>query len=164
MHNLDFIGLAERIEESYAVLGLLLKVPPSDLVFLSPSKLSGSYLPKPRRKKSCYLLEKAVVTDHVKEYLDSDAWKKRNRYNNALYEAANASLDATIDSIGHNVFDRYLSQYRAVKELASQKCKPFSYCSADGEYLKKEDRCTNGEMGCGETCLDKLFANASATF
>lgn len=160
MHNFDFIGIAERIEESFAVLGLLLQVPPSDLIYLSPSKLSGSYIHSSRRK-SCYLLHKAEATDYMKNYLNSDEWKRKNRFNLALYKAANASLDSTIDSFGQDVFDKYLTQYRTEKASAARICKASSPCGPNGEVLGHGKHCSNGDMGCDDACLDKLFANVT---
>ena len=104
----DFIGLLERLDESLVALQLVLGLKTMDIVH-TKSKQSGSYvLVKSRAnnfKGECNLIPKTVsVSPGVGAYLGGREWDTNNRGDTLLYDAANRSLDRTIDAIGRSSF------------------------------------------------------------
>ena len=159
----DFIGLLERLDESLVALQFILGLKTRDIVH-TKSKQSGSYvLVKSRAnnfKGECnFIPKKSSLSPEVEAYLGGREWNTSNRGDNLLYEAANRSLDRTIDAIGRPSFDRALARYRAAQALADTKCRPISPCTEDGRVRAKEEAvssCYLWDLGCNHVCLDRM--------
>ena len=159
----DFIGLLERLDESLVALQFVLGLKTRDIVH-TKSKQSGSYVLVKSRANSfkgeCnFIPKKASVSPGVETYLGGREWDTNNRGDNLLYDAANRSLDRTIDAIGRSSFDRALARYRVAQAMADTKCQPISPCTEDGRVRAKEEAvspCYLWDLGCNHVCLDRL--------
>ena len=91
--------------------------------------------------------------------LQSDEWHKASKWDRALHQAANRSLDLTIDKLGRQKFQRYLDIYRQASQLAQSRCLPHVTfpCSAEGVPTPEgETDCLWKDSGCGYECLDAI--------
>jgi hypothetical protein len=81
---------------------------------------------------------------------------------NALYDAVDKSLDATIERVvGRDVFDAKMNEFLEAKKKLNQYCKGkiFLKCSPEGKSIRKakRSRCYSDDIGCGHECLDELY-------
>ena len=150
MKHYDFVGLAERFDESVVVLSMLLGVPLRDVLYLN-SKRSGGY------DGLCYKIQRANVTEVTERYLNSPEWKDYIAPELALYEAADASLDLTIDALGRERVQEQLNLFQKVLAAVEETCGPVTQypCTKDGVPVpENETDCLVGDMGCGLDCID----------
>lgn len=157
LRDYDFIGITERLDETVVVLMMLLRVPMADVLHLS-TKTSGGYDDGQFGNK-CFAIPKSNVSSTVQEFFASDEWQAYIAPERALYQAANASLDRTIDSLGRSDFERQLKKFRWAKAVVESKCAPIVKfpCSSTGERrLPNETDCLSADLGCGFNCLDQV--------
>ena len=117
-------------------------------------------------KKGCAFLQKSFVSPAVREYLQGDEWQSKIRYDTLLHRAVNASLDMTIDALGHGNFRAHLARYRTVQQQIHEDCahKVRMPCDAHGNRrLQNETDCFVGDSGCGFNCIDASLARHAAT-
>ena len=81
-----------------------------------------------------------------------------------LYDAANRSLDLTIDhTIGRDIFNYHLDRYRKLKSISDKKCSMtvLPPCSTNGTKQTKisSSNCYIDDMGCGFDCLNTVTAS-----
>lgn len=77
----------------------------------------------------------------MKDFFLSDQWLKLNEVSFLLHEAANKSLDLTIQSIGREVFDKAMLEHRYLMSLVESECtkdRVVFPCSKDGVLQKEE--------------------------
>mmetsp|Transcript_41990 Transcript_41990/g.98377 ORF Transcript_41990/g.98377 Transcript_41990/m.98377 type:complete len:555 (-) Transcript_41990:2458-4122(-) len=156
----DFIVVVERMDESLVALQLLMGLDPTDILYAN-AKTAGSYTyHKKSLRKKCYLVQKSIISDTVRAYLDGTSWIARNYGDFILHAAADASLDATIESLGRHQFEEALKNYQELKARADKMCSPFIKfpCSLNGtlqDDLAREN-CYEKDAGCGYPCFDRL--------
>lgn len=154
----DFIGLAERMDESIVALQMILGLQASDVLFLN-SKTAGGYDDGSIGNR-CTYIQKSYVTPTMKEYFESPDYKRSQRNDELLYKAVNRSLDLTIDELGYDRFREKLYEFRALKSAVSQSSCAASVrfpCSATGKKRKPaETDCFRGDWGCGFSCIDHV--------
>ena len=148
----DFLGVVERMDESLAVLSLLLNVPATDVIVLN-AKNSGGY----DDHKNCYLIQKANVTPAVKNFVQSDQYLQRNP-DLFLYYAANRKLDRTIEMLGLEAVQDRVKTIAKLHTLAKHYCQQMAIfpCSPTGKFqyeFSKHD-CYSFDSGCGFKCVD----------
>ena len=157
LQDYDFIGVAERLDESLVALKMLLNIPMADILHLD-SKVSGGYKLQ-RDPLGCDWLQQTFVTPEMQEVLDSPEWHESIKYDVLLYEAVNRSLDLTIDRLGRKDFERNLLLYkRAIKEVKNRCLSQVTMpCNANGTFTPLElTDCIFEDMGCGDMCLDEV--------
>lgn len=177
MQRLDFIGVVERLDDSLCVLGLLLNLDPSLLVHVTDSKVQGNYAPVEERygrihstnqsSRICEKKSKPFKTREMKEFYQSSAWEEKSRYARMLYDAANKSLDATIDhTIGRDRFVTYKLEYQHLLKLATETCQNETIlCQREQRTdIANEVSCYHEDSGCGYRCLNKLFSNRTRRY
>lgn len=98
MHDYDFIGVTERMDESAVALQMLLKLPTASVIYAS-SKVNGGY-DDGLYQNTCYKIQKSSILPFMKQYFESNMWKEKNKWAAVLYQTANRSLDLTIDRLG----------------------------------------------------------------
>eukprot|EP00977_Amphora_coffeiformis_P015234 scaffold4457_cov169-Amphora_coffeaeformis.AAC.11 len=152
IRDYDFIGVTERIDESFVALSMLLRVPLSDVLYLS-AKLNGSF------DGQCTLIQPSFVSPGMQEFFQSDVWANTTHEDLALYQAANRSLDLTIDRLGRHEFQTKLVQYQTALEISQERCAPNATfpCTKQG-FKRNETSCLWKDSGCGSWCLDKVAA------
>jgi len=119
----DFIGVAERMDDSLITLSFLLNLT-LDEIYFSNARVSGSY-DYISSKKKCILIKKAKLTPGMKEYFDSDDWKASMAGDFILYNAAVARLDYTIDTVvGREAFEERLKEFKKLSKSINDQCEP----------------------------------------
>ena len=162
LHNYDFIGITERMDESLVVMQLLLGLNVTDILYLK-AKGSGGFDDGAHEGK-CFFIVPSHVSSGMQTFFDSDDWKNRTQGDVYLYRAANKSLDMTIEQLGTDRFQKALGRFRMAQKLAHERCdvnKIRFPCSANGKRAKNFYRpiadttdCLWLDSGCGYGCLD----------
>jgi hypothetical protein len=159
LNDYNFIAVSERLEESTVVLMLLLGVPMADVLFLS-AKGRGRHYDGGGENGKCTYIWKSFVSHEMQRFFQSDQWKDQIRYDVALYQAANRSLDLTIDYvIGRPLFELHLRKYRRAQQRAQETCLESAVfpCSEGGVYTPPNATdCLWKDSGCGTDCLDQI--------
>jgi len=160
----DFIGINERFDESLVVLRLLLGLNAGDILYVS-SKRNGGY--DGGAMGGCKKIPKRVKWPEMEDYVSSYYWKRRYTFSNALYAAANRSLDLTIEKIGRAKFDKALSEHKRLMALVDEKCASTAVfpCSSDGEPQLEASikNCYKFDYGCGYPCIDTIMKNLKSS-
>ena len=159
LEGYDFIGISERMDESAVVVMMLLDLPMSDVLFLS-AKGKGGYDDGGGNGdgRSCRYIWPSFVTPGMQEFFDmNEEWQSMVQYDLALYKAANASMDLTIDALGRDLFESNLTKFRNARAQAQDKCLPRTVfpCDIAGRVHENTD-CLWNDSGCGVECLDDL--------
>lgn len=190
LQDYDLIMITERLDESLVVLGLLLNISMSDLLYVKGSKQTGGYSSVNHK---CHRLQ--PISQHVQDLLakhhyfeegsigtavsypspSPSPWMEHNWGDYLLYHAVNASLDATIRHLNTGQdggtttatgrFDVALQEYRTMMQQAHQLCFNTTIfpCSGTGQYLGDGD-CYSKDWGCGYQCLNEHFPPSSSSF
>ena len=174
MLEYDFIAITERFDESMVVLSMLLgkDVTLGDMLYLS-SKTAGGY-DDGYFKNKCSFIQKSFVTEELKNYFNdgdydgNDAsfyqyqytWEERTRWDRALYEAANRSMDRTIEEVlGRTLFEQTLQRYKEALRKVNEKCAVVAKwpCTSDGIKRKKnETNCLGDGDACAYECIEEV--------
>jgi hypothetical protein len=157
LDDYNFIGITERMDESAIAIMMLLDLKMADVMFLS-AKNKGSY-DDAGYKDRCTYIWKSFVTPGMQEFFQSEAWQRRIQADLALYQAADRSLDMTIDKLGRAAFEANLAKYRHAKEIAHDRCLPGTVfpCNEGGRRThRNETDCLWKDSGCGTGCLDEI--------
>jgi hypothetical protein len=160
IEEIDFIAIAERLDESMAVLQLLFGLRAEDVIVLSAKQSGRSY--DHNRHTECRMIVPSKVSPVVDEYLSTSFVQGNDDY--VLYAAANASLDKSIDSLGRERVMREVERHRYLQQLAEHECLEEAKfpCSHDGKPQFEESRLSCFDMGCGHECVARVLSNANA--
>lgn len=123
IQSYDYMAITERFDESMVVLHMLLQphnVTLGDMLYVR-AKTKGGYDDGGYQGR-CTYIQKSNLTASMKAYVTSDEWRERVKWDQALYEAANRSLDMPIDKLGRNVVKRKVKIYRWAQELVRKRC------------------------------------------
>ena len=154
IQNYDFLAISERMEESLVVLSLILKVPLADVVVLS-SKEAGGY-DDGRSRFGCVKLKKKWTTPKIDEYL-SDAFLQEN-FDYILYQAANVSLDRTIDELGREKVLAGIDSYRKLAAKNERECRQHAIFPCPKTNRTSQKDCYfSSDAGCGHKCTDNAL-------
>jgi hypothetical protein len=153
----DFLGVLERLDESLAVLQLLLGLHTEDLLHL-PSRTSGSYeATTSQTTKPCVYYHPSEITLEMKEWFYSPEFDEYFDADVLVYQAVNKSLDDTIDALGRERVDLAVRRFQWAQRRAKEQCADVVKfpCSADG-VLQEPNDCLFSDVACGYQCLDKV--------
>ena len=165
INGYDFLGVTERMEESLVVLAMLAQIPLTDVVVFS-SKQSGCY-GFAKGNEDCVKLEKKWTTPKIDEYILGD-YHKANKDDYLLYNAAQRSLDKTIDALGRKRVEENVELLKSLQQQNDEQCasKTTMPCTQpEDESLKKEHKrlakesCYKSDFGCGHACTDEVLAD-----
>jgi len=170
LESYDFLGVSERIDESLAVLKIILDLDIQDILYL-PMESAG---PKSSnsdmidgfeidyyenwRGNECRPIPKSKITFEMKEWFYSEEFEALIEADVMFYKAVNASLDKTIAELGRDLVERTVRELRLAQKQVEEKCQSIKFpCSSDGK-IQKETDClfSNSNIGCGYKCLDTL--------
>lgn len=153
----DFVGVTERFDESVVVLMMLLGLPVGHGLYFSAKAtggFDGGYL------VVCHRVQSSKLTEDLQAYLQSDEFQKLVKYDRLLYDAANASLDRTMDRLGRQRVQQQLALFQRAQALAAEECadKVRLPCYQEGRRPRPESQtdCLFRDMGCGMECLDQV--------
>ena len=148
----NFLGITERMDESLAVLQLLLNLKTEDMLYLS-AKTSGSY---ELFRRKCIKIQETNVTQSMKEYVYSEMFEKFTEPDVLVYRAVNKSLDLTIEQIGRTKVDQTIKQLQYALVLAQEKCKSVAFPCTDDGTIQEPNDCLFTDVSCGYKCLDEV--------
>jgi Sulfotransferase family len=160
MNGYNFLGVAERLDETLVVLSLLLHRPLADVLHVSV-KMAGGYDDGAFHNRCVRIPtvpDSFVDSTEVQSFLSTDpAWQAYIHAEQVLYAAVNASLDATIDFLGRNVVQRKVTQLQRAQQVVTTACRPVLPCTTDGVRIPDaETDCLQGDLACGMDCLDDV--------
>jgi hypothetical protein len=175
LQSYDFIGVVERFHESLVVLKLILNLELKDILYLSAKRNGGfddgiyhkstkSYDEGGVHKDSCVYIVPNYISPTMQKWFDtSEEWKNVSQWDMLLFQAANKSLDMTIDSFGRDVVDQEMKALELALQLAEDKCRASTVfpCSPGGVRARwrNETSCFWWDSGCGYKCFDTLDLN-----
>jgi hypothetical protein len=152
LNTYNFIGIAERFNESIVVLSMLLGIPLRDVLYLS-SKRTGGY------DGLCYKIQPSYVSSSMQQFVNSTEWKQYIAPEVALWKAASTSLDWTIDSLGRDQVEQNVHLFETVLSAVSDTCTNSTKfpCTSQGIPIPaNETDCLVVDMGCGLDCIDAV--------
>ena len=171
LESFDFLGVSERMDESLAVLKIILNLDIEDVLHLpiatSTSKNEGTAVSdnidglgvdyyENWRKEECRPIPKPEVTLEMKQWFYSEEFEAFIEGDVLFYKAVNASLDKTISELGKDVVEKTVEQIRWAQKVVEEKCQNTRFpCSSEGEFQKETD-CLFSNIGCGYNCLDDI--------
>ena len=140
----NFIGVAERVNESLVVLSFLLNLSLHDIVYIN-KRVSGGYDKFYNEDKDAFCVKtiKSRLSKSKQDYFQSAEWKARIAGDNLLYQSALKSLDLTIDQIGKEQFAERLETFEKLLEEVQSACdrSECDYCTSSGKLQKRDDNC-----------------------
>jgi hypothetical protein len=152
----NFMAVVERMDESLAVLQLILGLQDFDMIVLK-AKQSGTWY-MGGRQGGCVQLIPPFSTRTVAEFLATNF--TRDNLDQLLHAVANRSLDLTIDVLGRAKVERLVQRHVKLQRLVQDKCWTVAKfpCSPNGTIqfdLAGED-CYTSDVGCGFKCVDRV--------
>jgi len=155
IQEMDFIAIAERMDESLVVFRLLNDFKPKDMIVLS-SKKHGGY---DGGMTGCHKIVPSFTPPKIQKYLSTSFEEENSDY--VLYAAANASLDKTIDMLGRDLVEREVKRHQYLQAVANKYCqeKADFPCSNEGVHQLKlsKESCYERDWGCGHKCVYKTL-------
>lgn len=155
LNSYDFVAVTERMDESLVALQMLLNLTTNEILY-TRARSSGTFSNGPP-KQPCVYIQPSFATPGMKEYLASPEWQHIIRGDLLLYEAAQASLDRTIEALGYDEFQRNLQILKAALQRAENYCqgRVRTSCSDGGDRIPTTT-CYIWDEGCDHECLDEL--------
>jgi hypothetical protein len=149
----NFLGVMERFDESLAVLQLLLGLETQDMLYLS-TKTQGTY---ERFAHKCVKIQKAKVTQQMKEYVYTPNFEAFTEADVLVYQAVNKSLDITIEQLGRTKVESTVKRLQWAQRMAQKQCINVVKfpCTDEGEMQEPND-CLMADVACGYNCLDDV--------
>jgi Sulfotransferase family len=157
LNSFDFIAVTERMNESLVILQMLLGLDTKDIVYTS-ARTSGTFSNGPPDRPCTYIMP-SFLTPRIQEFLASDEWFNITRGDLLLYQAANASLDRTIDALGRSEFDNKLQALERGLIVVEKNCKDrvVTLCTEGGRRIAPQNTtCYIWSEGCDHDCIDEL--------
>jgi len=157
LQDYDFIGITERMDESVVVLSMLLDLSLADVLYLKAKGKGGYDDAGGRGAKVCTYIWPSFVSQGMQAFFETKEWKDIIHWDSVVYQAANRSLDLTIDKLGRAEFEKKLAKYEHAKEVTQERCLPRTVwpCSPGGTYSEQTD-CLWNDSGCSNECMDEV--------
>jgi hypothetical protein len=155
LQEYDFIGVTERMDESAVALQLLLGLKTGDVLYVN-AKNSGGF-DDGASDRGCVYIVPSFISLGMKEFFQSNIWKLLTATDTFLHQAANRSLDLTIQRLGKERFEAALKRFRFAQSRIKTECLPTVAfpCTASGEKIEQPN-CFWGDSGCGTACMDSV--------
>jgi hypothetical protein len=154
----DFIGVAERFDESLAVMVILWNLEVTDVIVMS-AKQSGGYDDAGETGQCTKIVKPLPPSPAIKNY-----WSTEHAVDNVdflLWDVAYRSLDRTIDRIGRDRVKVLVEEIQNLRELAQYWCSHKTHfpCNARGikQFHLSKKSCYVQDAGCGHACVDKTM-------
>jgi hypothetical protein len=133
---------------------MLLNLTIPDVLFAN-AKTSGGY------DAQCTYIQPTNLTADMQAFLHGPKWQQMVYWDSVLYQAANRSLDLTIQHLNNNegAFDAKLQEFLRIQALVQSQCiegrEVFPCISTTGKKNPKPD-CLWNDSGCGHTCFKQV--------
>ena len=171
LESYDFLGVSERMDESLAVLKIILNLDIQDILYLPTQKASSRMTNTAPfvgsdggnveyymswGKGDCKPVSKPEVPLEMKEWFYSEEFEAFIEADIMFYKAVNASLDDTISKLGRELVENTVKQLQWAQKAVQKECLNIRFpCSSEGERQKETD-CLFNNIGCGYKCLDEF--------
>ena len=159
MTTYDFIGVTERYDESLAVMVILWKLEPTDVIVMS-AKQSGGYDDAGETGQCTRIVKPSPPSPAIKRY-----WSTEHAVDNVdflLWEVANRSLERTIDRLGRAKVAAVVDEIRNLRKMAEYWCSHKTHfpCNARGikQFHLSKKSCYVQDAGCGHACVDRTMS------
>lgn len=166
----NFIGVAERFDESVVALAYDLKLSLCDILYISAKNSSQMGTTDGQGTTFVTAPKFDQLPKSVRSFIQSDKFKESNQYEYELLAYANSALDSKIRAIGAG-FRFTLATYRRISALAHERC-AYNISAFTRSGTGKTDNGTNtgsdirvdgsplkcywNDNGCGYDCLDDI--------
>jgi hypothetical protein len=149
----DFIGVTERMEDVAVVLAMLLGLPLADVLYIEGAKQQGGW---DDGAFTCAYLVPSFISPGMEEYFYTPRFQNGVRWDHILHQAANRSLDLTIDRLGRQQFDAHLLSFRHAQAVVQTKCLPGTVFPCTAQGRSKNTTCLYLDAACSFDCLDEV--------
>lgn len=157
LDDYNFIAVTERMDESLVALQMLMNLSTKEILY-THSRGSGTFSNGPP-DRPCIYIPPSFLTPTMEEYFQSDEWESVIKADLLLWNAAQASLDLTIESLGKEEFKRNLDALREGLVVAEENCKGrvHTLCSDGGARIPfVNNSCYVWGEGCDHECIGEL--------
>jgi hypothetical protein len=162
LYGFDFIGIAERPDESLAVLQLLLGLETEDMLYLSHETDTNHstyqrLTDRKHKNRECIRMHAPKATLEMKEWFHTGEAEDVLEPDVMVYRAVNKSLDLTIEQLGRDKVEKKIKMLKWAQQMAVSQCgQAVRYPCTDDGQLSVEHDCLAGDVACGFQCLDEL--------
>jgi len=161
LKDYNFIAITERMDESLVTLSMLMNVPLADVLYLNAKSSGGFDDGEGKQRGKCVYIVPSKASPYMKELMESDDFHEHIYWDRVLHQAANKSLDLTIDALGREKFEQKLSQFKHAQAVAHKRCIkrtifPCSFEGGEKQIPDDKNDCLLGDAGCGYKCLDEV--------
>ena len=144
--------------ESLAVMTVLWELDTTDVIVLSQHR-PGGYDNGEFNKTCVQIPQQPPLGDHIQAYLRGKY--VQNNPDLPLYDAANRSLDKTIDHLGRDTINRRAKEITYLQGLAEYNCQSHAVfpCSETGvpQFEQAKESCFVQDAGCGHACVEQVM-------
>lgn len=154
----DFIAVTERMDESLVVLAMLMDLPLTDVLYLNGAKGNGGF-DDGQFRGTCTYIWPSFISPGMYEFFRTPEFQDMIRWDHVIHQAANRSLDLTIERLGRGMFEANLHKFREARRISQEQCLPKTVfpCSTNGgKRPQKINDCARIDAGCGEKCLTQV--------
>lgn len=157
LDDYNFIAVMERMDESLVAFQMLFGLTTQEILYTrarSSGSFSNGWVDRP-----CFYIMPSFLTDGMKAYFESEEWQNAIKYDMMMFQAANKSLDRTIEALGRDEFSKNLAEFKRGLKLAQENCKGRirTMCSEGGKVIPLPNRtCYIWAEGCDHACIDDL--------
>ena len=158
LQEYNFIGVTERMDESLVVLKLLMGLELNDILYLKAAKGSGGF-DDGAYKGSCVYIVPSFISPGMQDFLDNNStWKNMMQGDVLMYQAANKSLDMTIDMLGRHVVEKEVQKFQQAMKVAHEICANVTFRCSPGGHKPPDEKndCLIFDLACGYRCLESL--------
>jgi hypothetical protein len=95
----------------------------------------------------------------MQDFLDNNiTWKNMIQSDVLMYQAANKSLDLTIDALGRGLVQHELRKFQRAMKVAQETCTNVTFRCSPGGIKPPDDEndCLIFDLACGYKCLESL--------
>ena len=157
LDDYNFIAIMERMDESLVVFQMLLGLTTKEILY-TKARSSGSFS-NGWPDRPCFYIMNSFLSPGMTEFFDSEEWKLTVANDMLMYQAANKSLDRTIESLDRFEFKRNMAALKRGLKLAQENCigRVRTACSDGGDVIPISERtCYVWSEGCDHDCIDEL--------
>lgn len=143
LNSYNFIGVAERLNESLVVLSMILGIELNDIMYISSKRAGFAFTGDGNGNFECVHLAPKFQTPVMESYFASENWTTKNQDDILLYIRANSKLDETIQMLGKSKVQTNLRLFQSRLQEVQEACqqKTIFPCSSEGKLQLEKSNC-----------------------
>jgi hypothetical protein len=137
---------------------MLMDLPLTDVLYLNGAKGNGGF-DDGQFKGTCTYIWPSFISPGMQEFFRTPEFQAMIRWDHVIHQAANRSLDLTIERPGREKVEENLRRFRETRRISQEQCLPKTVfpCSTNGgKRPQKINDCARIDAGCGEKCLTQV--------